>query len=72
MTKTTKQSFVLGSSANEQRAKEFSLEQARLVKRKSVDPFNASEQDSPGWPQNVRFSGGPDKGEGKYAHLPNF
>ena len=36
-----------GSSASELRAEELSLEQAKLVKRKSVDPLNANEQDSP-------------------------
>ena len=32
--------------ASEQSAKELSLEQAELVKRKSVDTFNANEQDT--------------------------
>ena len=37
----------IGSNrASELRAKEFSLEQAKLVKRKSVDPLIANEQDT--------------------------
>ncbi len=36
------------SSGSEQRAKEFSLEVAKPLKRKSVDPFNASDQDNLG------------------------
>ncbi|MDE6138389.1 MAG: hypothetical protein K2F57_02840, partial [Candidatus Gastranaerophilales bacterium] len=36
-----------GSNANELRAKVLSLEQAMLVKRKTEDPLNASEQDNP-------------------------
>ncbi len=32
--------------ASEPRLEEFSLEQAKLVKRKSVTPFNANEQDT--------------------------
>ncbi len=34
------------SNASELRAKEFSLEQAMLVKRKSADPLSANEQES--------------------------
>ena len=34
------------SNGSEPRLKEFSLEQAKLVKRKSVDTFNANEQDT--------------------------
>ena len=41
----TNRKVCLGSSASELRAKELSMEQVKLVKRKSVDPLNASEQD---------------------------
>ena len=41
------ESSVKGSSANELRAEVLSLEQAMLVKRNTVDPLNASEQDNP-------------------------
>ena len=39
-----------GSSANELRAKVLSLKQVMLVRRKTVDPLNASEQDNPIFP----------------------
>ena len=43
----TDRKVCLGSSANELRAKVLSLEQTKFVKRKTVDPLNASEQDNP-------------------------
>ena len=36
-----------GSSGSELRAKVFSLEETKFLKRKTVDPLNANEQDSP-------------------------
>ena len=37
----------LGFSASELRAKVFSLEETKFLKRKTADPLNANEQDSP-------------------------
>lgn len=44
--KTLKNKQKINNCASELRAKEFSLKQAKLVKRKSVDPLNANEQDT--------------------------
>ena len=44
--KSSRRKPALGLSASELRAEELSLEEAPLLKRKSADPLNASDQDN--------------------------
>ena len=46
--------LILVRATCEQRAKALSLKQAKLVKRKSVDPFNASRSRQPRLPLNKK------------------